>query len=164
MDGIAVTVRAIIPTGGTGFDASIAKKAIVNAMNGAAKAAKVDFDVTTQTWNNRPVFTIVAPTPFERQVMTDNEIYGYVDEGTKPHIIVPRTKKALAFFAGGYKAKTRVRVIGSKAGGSPPGINTIVPIVHHPGTDAREFSQAIEEKWNDRLPEILQRAIDALGD
>jgi hypothetical protein len=51
-------------------------------------------------------------------------------------------------------------VIGS-GGGSKGGATVFTKRVQHPGTDAREFSEVIAEKWEEQLPMLLQRAIDA---
>lgn len=134
--------------------------AIENALTASAKAAKVDFDVTTQTWQSRPAFTI-DKAPGKRTISTDDEIYGYVNDGTRPHIIAPKAGGALVFTTP-YGAKTAVRVIGSGRGSR--GATKIVTRkpVQHPGTDAREFDEVIKEKWDDKLPVTLQRSIDAV--
>lgn len=134
-------------------------RAIDNALDGAARAAKADFGVTTQTWKERPDFTIESK-PGVRTVSTDNEIYGYVDEGTKPHVIAPKNKRALRF-AVPSSAKTIPNYIGSRPGGQ--GSFTVIrrKPIRHPGTEARNFAKKIQEKWQQQLPITLQRAIDA---
>lgn len=138
-------------------------QAIENALTGSAKAAKVDFDTTTRTWRNRPEFTIDRE-PGKRTISTDNEIYGYVNDGTPSHIIAPKKPGGMLVFGVPYGAKTAVRVIGSKAGSKGSTIVRTRKQVLHPGTDAREFDEAIREKWDDLLPATLQRAIDAAVD
>jgi hypothetical protein len=54
----------------------------------------------------------------------------YVEQGTRPHIIRPRNKKALAW--GGQR-----RLSGSLRSGSKP--DHFATIVHHPGTKAHPF-------------------------
>lgn len=134
------------------------RRAVDNALEGEAKAVKVDLDTTTQTWAKRPAFTI-AREDGKREVSTDDEIFGYVDEGTPPHIITAHGPGPLVFGVGG-RAKTTPRVIGSKAGTKGSTIARARQ-VHHPGTAAREFTDTIKKKWDDRLPDVLQRAIDA---
>lgn len=141
------------------FDLTSARRAIDNALDGAAKGALVDFKVTTQTWEHKPDFTIEAPSDDTRIISTDDAIYGYVDAGTKPHIIVPRRAKVL-MFGPGARAKTRPRVIGS-GGGSKGGATVVAHRVNHPGTEAREFSETIADKWGEQLPILLQRALEA---
>lgn len=66
------------------------ERAINNALSETALAIQVDFNVITQTWTNRPKFTI-RQGKWERIIATDSEIFGYVDEGTRPHRIEPRS-------------------------------------------------------------------------
>jgi hypothetical protein len=134
------------------------RRAVENALTGEAKAVKVDLSVTTQTWKHKPAFTI-EDSPGRRVVATDDEIYDFVDSGTPPHIITAKGPGSLVFGVGG-RAKTTPRVIGSKAGGKG---STIVRArtVHHPGTAPREFTDTIRDKWDDRLSDVLQRAIDS---
>lgn len=134
-------------------------RAVANALDGAAKGALVDFKVTTQTWQHQPEFDIQEPSADRRVVGTSDEIYGYVSGGTKPHVIVAHGK-ALAFPGGKFRAKTQPRVIGSGAG-SKGGAIILRPKVNHPGTTAREFDEAIAEKWQKELPKTMQRAIDS---
>jgi hypothetical protein len=133
-------------------------RAVTNGLDAAAAGALEDFKVTTQTWEHQPEFTIEKHQD-SRIVGTDDEIYGYVSGGTRPHVIVAHGK-VLAFPGGGFRPKTRVRYIGSNKG-SKGGAVILRPKVNHPGTDAREFDQAIAEKWGNELPKTMQRAIDA---
>lgn len=150
-------IKAIIPRDLL-LDPKKLIRGIENGLTASAKAALVDFSVTTQTWTNRPDFTIDEQ-PGQRTISTDDEIYGYVNDGTRPHIIEAKNAKALAFGVP-HAAKTAPRVIGSTAGRRG---NTIVKVkrVNHPGTDAREFDQEIADKWEDKLPVTVQRALDA---
>lgn len=135
-------------------------RAIENALTGAAKNVKVDFDVTTRTWKNRPTFTIDRE-PGKRTVSTDDEIYSYVNDGTRPHIIAPKKPDGVLAFGVPSSPKTAVRVIGSSKGSRGSTIVRTPKPVRHPGTDAREFDVTIKDKWDDMLPGILQRAIDS---
>lgn len=134
-------------------------KAIENAMEGTAKAIKVDLLVTAQTWTHKPTFTIERPGDYERVISTGSKIYGYVSEGTRPHIIRPRNAQRLAFQTG-YKAKTSPNVIASRPGGKF-GPTVYSREVKHPGTQARNFTKAIGKKWGREFPRTLQRAIAA---
>ena len=132
-------------------------RAIKNGLDAAAKGATVDFKVTTQTWEHKPGFSTDASQDDRRIVGTDDEIYGYVNDGTRPHVITAHGK-ALAF-QGGYRAKTRPHVIGSGGGASGPTVYR--QRVMHPGTQPRSFDKAIAEKWQEQLSIIMQRAIDS---
>lgn len=141
------------------IDSKALRRAIENALTGEAKAVKVDLDTTTQTWKHRPEFTIEQDEG-RRTVATDDEVFEYVDEGTKPHIITAKNpNKPLTFGVGG-SPKTAPRVIGSRSGTRGSAI-VRAQVVHHPGTAPREFTDTVKEKWDDRLPDMIQRAIDA---
>lgn len=139
---------------------------VVNAeMAAVANDAKGDFEKTTATWKNRPKFHIVRR-PRSWTVTTDDPRYRFVDKGTRPHLIRPKGNKPLAF-AAQYQAKTKPRVIASRAGGSSgPTVFTRKP-VHHPGTKAREFSATIFAKWQrktaPRVRKALKNGIQAVG-
>lgn len=152
-----MSMQVILPTEAL----NQAKKLVVaieTGMDAAAEAALIDFHVTTETWSHQPRFTIDKSHPGERIIGTDDDIYHFVDAGTKPHTIVAKNKKVLAFGAGS-RAKTQVRVIGSGAG-RKGGTPVRVTRVRHPGTAARQFSETIAAKWQDELPATVQRAID----
>lgn len=135
-------------------------RAIENALDGAARAAKVDFEVTQQTWSekSRAAFEIVSR-PGERVVQTADRPYVFVTGGTRPHVIRARAAARLAFPAN-FAAKTTPRRIASGAGGRG-GPMVFVREVRHPGSEAREFEVVIAAKWQGRLPVTVQRAIDA---
>jgi hypothetical protein len=144
--------------GGLLSDPRSLSRVIENALTAAALGVKADFGVTTQTWQHRPRFVIIRKTG-ERIVGTSDEVYGYVDHGTRAHVIRARSNKPLAFKTG-YRAKTSPGKIGSSSGGAS-GSNVFARAVNHPGTKARKFSETIAKKWRKELPEIMQRSIDS---
>jgi hypothetical protein len=144
--------------GGLLSDPGKLSRVVENALSAAALGAKADFGVTTQTWSNKPRFTIIRKTG-ERIVGTSDEVYGYVDHGTRAHVIRARANKPLAFKTG-YRAKTSPGRIASTSGGAS-GDSVFARAVNHPGTKARKFSETIARKWRKELPEIMQRSIDA---
>lgn len=149
-------IEVIIPD--NVLDPSSMMRAISNSMTGQAKAVKVDFDVTTHTWSNRPSFKIINQGRLNRIIRTTSEIYGFVNFGTKPHVIRAKRAKVLAFQSG-YKAKTRPRKIMSRSGGSF-GEMQYRKSVKHPGTEARKFDEEIVKKNEPLLQRTVQRAID----
>jgi hypothetical protein len=142
---------------------------LLNAMRKAGKDIEKDFKATVKTWKHKPKFeTAVSLAGNGPSVLvgTDDEIYRYVDEGTKPHIIKPKRATALRF-QGGYQAKTSPGVIGSGAGGASGGIFFSRRGVRHPGTKARKFSEAIEKKWRrpfkSRMEDAMSKAAKKSG-
>lgn len=119
-----------------------------------------DFEKTTASWKHKPVFVVIveAGPPAVVIVVTEDEIYGWVDRGTPEHIILPKRAKNLKF-SSGYRAKTTPGVIGSSAGG-PFGPSVFSKGVIHPGTKARNFSKEIAKIWE---PKFKARMSTAMG-
>jgi HK97 gp10 family phage protein len=74
------------------------------------------------------------------QVSADEKYAEYVEYGTKPHIIMPKNKKAL-YWKGAF---------------SP------VTVVHHPGTKANPFFKTGVENSQDYINEVFLKVIDRL--
>ena len=138
-------------------DMERAERVIQNALTGTAQDIQIDFQTTTQTWRRRPAFRIEEEGPYSRLIGTEDEIYGYVNDGTRPHLIRSVNARRLAFPAN-YQAKTSPGNIGSSGGGSS-GPTVYANAVMHPGTAARKFDEAIADKWKKLWPAILERAL-----
>lgn len=147
----------ITPPNGVFALAAVAR-AIKTTLQEVAQDARADLEKTTATWEHEVEFTI-APIPEGLLISTTDRIWNMVDRGTRPHIIVPKRGKVLVF-GPGKRPKTTVRVIGSGAGGGA-GAPVVAHIVHHPGTDARQFSDVVQKQYQDELPCRMQAAIDA---
>lgn len=133
-------------------------RALINAMNGVAKDIQVDFKVTTQTWKHTVDFPIQQPSAYRRIVATDDEIYGYVNDGTPQHRILPKGK--MLRFNTPFRPKTLPNKIMSGPGSK--GTNEVFSRgVNHPGTKPRAFDKAIKDKWDKEFGVIMQRSIDA---
>ena len=145
-------------TGPNHFDAPT-QIPVVNTVTAIAKDIKIDFDVTTQTWDHRVQAQIESKGDYERIVKMDDAVYTMLDEGTKAHTIRPRKSRVLRFMTP-FRAKTVPNQIRSNAG-STGGNAVFVRVVHHPGTKARNWTKTIAEKWRRQAPTVLQRAIDA---
>ena len=155
---MSYSARAIIPASML-CDPEKIIRAVENALDGAALAAKADFGVTTQTWRHKPTFTI-AREKLLRTISTLDPIYGYVNDGTQPHEIRPKKPGGRLAFGTPFIPKTVPHIIASGPGGS--GSNMVyTTVVNHPGNEAREFDKVIHAKWEKELPKILQSAIDS---
>lgn len=133
-------------------------RALENALNGVALAVQVDFKVTVQTWEHKVAFPITIPSYYRRIIATDDEVYGYVNSGTRPHRILPKGK--MLRFRTPFTSKTLPNQIMSR-GGSTGSAEVWSRGVNHPGTTARRFDVAIKQKWDRQFGDIMQRAIDA---
>lgn len=159
---MAGRVKVYIPTELKNVRGAV-ERAVENALTNRAEDIRIDFLVTTQTWRRRPEFRIRRRV-MGRMIYTQDSIYGYVSLGTKPHIIKAKYAPALRFYRTGFKPKTRRRVIASYAGQVANADLTLVyppKVVHHPGTEARDFHKEIADKWQKQFPKLLQQAINA---
>lgn len=126
--------------------------AVREGMEEAADETKSMLERTTSSWQNQPTFTI------EQQsdgftVGTNDPIYGYVDEGTKPHIITPKRARRLVFNVGG-RAKTAPNVIGSTSGARGD-TRVFAKMVRHPGTKPRNFTKIVQRQIQGQIPVII---------
>lgn len=134
--------------------------AITNSLNATARAIQTDFNVTAQTFDDKPTFAIASPTPYTRDISTDNENYTRLNQGTRPHVISPRPGGTLVFRTP-FKSKTLPRTIASGSGSKGGNVVFTRKPINHPGTAPRQFDSVIAEKWRKEFPATLQRAIDA---
>lgn len=150
-------LRAIIPRKLL-YDPKKLNRAIEDALDEAAKEVKLDFAETISSWDT-PVRFIIYSRTGERTVSTKNEIYFWVNDGTKEHTITANKAKRLAFRVGGAP-KTRAGVIGSGPGHAG-GAVAFAKAVMHPGIKPRLFNKAIKTKWQKLFPRWIQDAINA---
>lgn len=156
-----ISIKVVMPKSLKHLDASKYLKAVSNSLNMLAEDILVDFNVTTQTWASRPVFKIKKSDDYERTISTNDSVYFFLNFGTQPHVIAAKNAKSLSFQGKGFKAKTTPRFIGSGQGRKAQGKYLFPVSVNHPGNTARDFDIAISEKWEKRVPEIVQRAINS---
>jgi len=129
---------------------NITRKALEKALDSEVKPALIkSHNLVVADWKNKPEFRTRKVIRPERITMTvfpigpAAEIYGYVDQGTKPHIIKP-VRAPLLVFQTGYKSKTLANPARTVSGGGiATGPTVRAKLVHHPGSEAREFSKTI---------------------
>lgn len=141
--------------------------ALLNGMHKTRTEMLKDFEATTETWEHKVKFESAISEALggpSVNVVTNDEIYNYVNNGTKPHPIFAGIftglsgKRALSFRNGKYKAKTKVRVIGSTPGG-PTGTKIARPYVQHPGSEGRHFDEEIQKKFEPRFKRLMEEAM-----
>lgn len=137
------------------------RRAVIGVGIDTQREGLIEYRKTVKTWDNKPVFKADLPRIHGADIVfmfgTDNEIYAYVDFGTRPHLILPRRAPALAFQSG-YTPKTARGVIGSTRGGSS-GNRVFARAVYHPGTQARLFTKIIAAKAQAKIKPRMDKAI-----
>jgi hypothetical protein len=142
--------------------------ALLNGQRKVGNEIKQDFEKTVRTWRRKPKFEVLLSQARGRLsvlIGTNDEVYAYVDRGTRPHLIFPRRAKALRF-RGVYTAKTVPGVIDSREGGAS-GDEVFAAGVAHPGTAPRRFEETIARKWRTlykrRMEQIMREVRQESG-
>ena len=142
---------------------------LLNAMRKAGTQIKHDFEATTKTWEHKVVFeeliSLTGPGPVVL-VATNDEIYGYVNNGTEPHeiwagVYTGKSDKTRLAFSSDFVPKTKPGIIDSGPG-RRGAVDTFVPMVMHPGQEEpRNFDKTIQKK---REPWFKRQMESAMGE
>jgi hypothetical protein len=123
-----------------------------------AKVVKKEFEAIVKDWSdeNRPSFTTeihksdrelrIIVRPYKRR--KSSKIFGYVDKGTKPHVIKAKSSNKsgrLAFNLYSQPITQPVAQYGLNPKG-PKGPLVRPQQVNHPGSKARLFSETVQKK------------------
>jgi len=145
------------------------RQGFYNSMRRVATQVRKDYARTTRTWEHKVEFheavSISGPGPL-LHVWTDDDIYRYVDEGTRPHeiwagIYTGKSEAKVLAFPGTFRPKTQPGVLGSSSG-SRGGPMIFRPYVQHPGSKGRGFSALIEKKWRPRFKREMEDTLRQL--
>lgn len=123
-----------------------------------------DLAKVTQTWAHQPVFFEVkqhAAAGYlfasEIRITTNDHIFRWVDEGTRPHVIMPKRRGGVLVFGAPSVAKTMPGFIASRAGSRGP--LRFARRVRHPGTRPRRFTETITRKWQAQARTLMTRRV-----
>lgn len=129
---------------------SIARKEIEQAIDKKIKPPLLkSHERIVANWKNKPDFQakkVIRPDSIGVYVFPTGEnkmIWIYVDQGTRPHVILPKRAPRLRFKTG-YIPKTLARPARTVAGGGrATGDVVFAKRVNHPGSEGREFTKQI---------------------
>lgn len=151
-------VRVHIRRVGRPLKALDLQKVIQTELQKEVTQVKKSYSLTTTTWQHRPRFVVTRRGDYSYEVSTRDKIYEYVDRGTKPHVIQPKTPGYPLRFNSVYEAKTRPGKLTSQAGSSRPPV-VAARRVRHPGTKARRFTEEIQKRSQKRFAAQVRAAI-----
>lgn len=144
------------------FNLATIEREIKDSVREVGEEVKEDFEDVVSDWSTPVTFRLRTVVEGDRVSVTvgpasNADIWRYVDEGTRPHLIVPRGGGRLAFRTG-YSARTRPgrAHVGS---GTASGEYVYARAVNHPGTEAREFTQTIMDKFRSEFKDAIDEAI-----
>ncbi len=140
------------------------RQAIIDAQERKTKPALIRlFGRTVDGWDHRPQFV-------SRRIDTSSQLgikvypigpnadqYSLVNQGSPRHVIRPRRARLLRFRPG-YKAGTRPKSL-SSTHYQRSGDLVTAREVHHPGFEAREFTQTIADEHKSDFEHDMQQAI-----
>lgn len=151
---------------------NIARKMLSDALDSQIKPLLIQsHEKVVESWKNQPDFQTRKYIKADSIGMTvfptgeAKEIYTYVDQGTKPHLIVPVHAKLLKFRTG-YQPKTLpnpARVVIQPAGGKATGSQVFAKLVHHPGSEPRGFSKAIAGDLQPDFSRVIDNTFRAIS-
>lgn len=130
------------------LDPNLFKKAFEDASREMEKDVKGAFIDATSGWKHKPVwrgYVRLTADNIYISVGTADEIFKFVDEGTKAHIIRP------------VKAKMLLLHWVDAASGD----DVFAKEVHHPGTKAQHISADIREIWLGLMPDYFDKYLFA---
>lgn len=152
-----ITLKPITP-GKSVLDVAKFEQEIKAELKNQGQKVQKLYEQATSTWSHKPAF-VVDVVEGGVTVSTTDEIFGYVNLGTKPHIIRPKNAKILAFNAGGFVPKSRPRSL-SAGGGSKGGTPVFAHEVHHPGNKPRNFDATVARTIKNTFAADMQKAVD----
>jgi hypothetical protein len=136
---------------------------VLNALRKIGVELKADFKLTTATWDRKPTFNTKIGMPNTGayvEVGTDNEIYGMINDGTAPGVILPTSPNVIALqMPRTYTSKSLPGVLQARPGGASGGVK-YARAVWHPGITPRRFDVTIANIWVTKGPQLIQDAFD----
>ena len=151
---------------------SIGRQMMGETLDKQVKPALVkSHDKVVESWKNKPTFQArkyIRPDKFSVTVFPTGdaaEIYTYVDQGTRPHLIMAKNVPYLKFRTG-YSPKTLpnpARVVIHPQGGKSTGPWVSAKVVHHPGSEPRKFSEAIARDIEPEFKRVIENTFRAIA-
>lgn len=143
---------------------------LLKGLDKASKKLVKEFEKTTKTWSgDKPTFEPIITLEQGSGAGLDLALTGnakgikkwfWLEEGTPPHVIEPKTPGGVLAFQTGYQSKTVPGVIGSGPGGAS-GPTAFSRGVMHPGTEARGWSVLIKKDFKPVFRDDMQAALAA---
>jgi hypothetical protein len=140
--------------------------AAIEALDDTAEDLKSSFQDITERWEHRVRFDVdwnESKSYYETTIRPAGEnkkIFGYVDKGTKPHMINAHNPAYPLKFQTGYDARTKPIGQYNVGTGQAYGAWVTALAVYHPGTDARDFSQDLIDKLQPTLGQRVNQYIE----
>jgi len=145
------------------FNDRAAQRAFEQQMKVIAKEWEKELGKTTATWEDKPAFKVRLERRAKLYAVTaevSDMRWIWIDQGTKPHDIVPKRPSGVLAFPSVFKPKTRKRYLGSNRGYSG-GPMRYAKRVKHPGIEAREWTPMLSRRLTPKFMKTVQDAFRA---
>jgi hypothetical protein len=153
-----IKFKAMLPTY---YDEAAFVAAAERILDKTGKDFRAGFEQSVEGWEHQVSFATQSQIEGKRArviVGTNDEIYGYVNHGTKPHEIKPKRKGRLSFRTG-YRAKTQRGSLRSGSGGAT-GAWVSAKKVQHPGTEPRNFDEEVVRRTKPKFERYCSEEFD----
>lgn len=140
------------------------RQELVSTFNDIGPEMQRSHEDVVSDWQHKPDFRIgmsLSPYLLSVQINASGEnakIWGYVDQGTRPHSIRPKTPGGVLIFQTGYNPRTTPVAQAHVGDGRSSGDWVRAKAVQHPGNDARDFSGTLRKFWKSEFTRQVENA------
>jgi hypothetical protein len=146
------------------------QKVLKDELQKTSKDILFDFEATAWNWKHKVKFQrlmSIGPNSVDIMVATDDEIYGYVDNGTKSHTIVPKKPGGVLTFRVGGSPKTEPGKMVSGSGSLGTEWRRTKKVTKNK-VRPRNFSKKIQKEWDkgkykNRMEKAMNEAVKQSG-
>lgn len=131
---------------------------LLRQLRNVTESSRQTLEAITNSWDNKPSFTITTRLQggqIHSSVLTDSNIFHWVDAGTQPHRI-PESGTARMAFPQRYAPRTSIGSLrGNAGGGLGSGGMVFARVVQHPGIEPRNFSGRVRDQHVREIGRVL---------
>lgn len=160
-----IRIERIRPKGGLLIDPKIVNRELANNANQIASSMRRQANETVKTWEKKPnIYTKRQTTgdSFYVMLVIESDVWHWLDEGTKPHIIAAKNAPFLAFNSKGFLAKTKPNQFASGSGQKASSGFVMLKQVKHPGFPARNWSKEITQRNQELVSRLMIKSMDVI--
>ncbi len=158
-----IRIEAIVPKiNHLSLAAARARTELMTTGHDVLRPLREEFDRITRTWTDAPAWKALVKFEGDALVIsvsTKDKRFFWLNFGTKPHPI-PLSKAGAFYFQSAFTPKTRPGWLGSVPGGkSGPYSLKLVPVLSHPGNEARDWTGILVKVYGTILKREAREAI-----
>ena len=120
------------------------------------------FKSTVKDFTTKPDFekkVEIKPGKIEGSVLTSDENYKRLNDGTKPHVILPKKPGGVLVFKINFKSKTTLTRLPSRRGFNNAPV-VFARKVNHPGFEPRNYEERVKKEVKPKFSKIINKHLD----